>query len=265
MSLAVRVPASARAVPRAAAPGWVWAAGGLLGFFALWEAAARSGLMKKSLLPAPSALPAAFHGEFVEGIWLDTVLASLGHYGMGLAIGSALGVALGAASGLLPRVEAAQSWVVRVLRPIPGIAWIPFAIIWFGVSQSAAVFIIAIAVFWINYFAALGAVQSVDKDLVEVAQAFGHRGFRARLVKVVLPASLPGVLSGLRTGIGQAWMAVVAAELFGIDGVGQRMMQASGLLNSELVVVYMLTMAALYGAIDAAFVAARDRLLAWQR
>ncbi|WP_163478997.1 ABC transporter permease subunit, partial [Klebsiella pneumoniae] len=65
--------------------------------------------------------------------------------------------------------------VVRLLRPIPGLAWVPFAIIWFGVAPSAAVFIIAIGVFWIAYFAAHGAVRSVDRDLIEVADAFGFR------------------------------------------------------------------------------------------
>ena len=81
---------------------------------------------------------------------------------------------------------------------------------------------------------------------------------------MILPASLPGILSGLRTGIGQAWMAVVAAELFGVQGLGQRMMQASSLLATEIVVVYMITIAALYGAIDSIFVMLRDRLLAWK-
>jgi len=86
-----------------------------------------------------------------------------------------------------------------------------------------------------------------------------------RLRKVVLPAALPGMLSGLRTGLGQAWMAVVAAELFGIPGVGARMMQAASLLATDLVVVYMLTMALLYGITDSVFEFVRRRVLAWQR
>ena len=77
---------------------------------------------------------------------------------------------------------------------------------------------------------------------------------RAKLVKIVLPAAAPGILVGLRTALGQAWMAVVAAEIFGVTGLGQRMMQASSLLATDIVVVYMITMAALYGIIDTAFV-----------
>src|SRR4029079_18842527 len=112
--------------------------------------------------------------------------------------------------------EPATAWAVRLLRPIPGLAWVPFAIIWFGVEPSAAVFIIAIGVFWIVFFATQGAVRGVDRDLIEVAQAFGFRSDAARLVKILLPAATPGILVGVRTALGQAWMAVVAAEIFGV-------------------------------------------------
>jgi NitT/TauT family transport system permease protein len=152
-----------------------------------------------------------------------------------------------------------------MLRPIPGIAWIPFAILWFGIEPSAAVFIIAIGVFWISYFAALAAVRAVDRDLIEVADAFGFQRLDQKLRKVILPAAAPGILGGLRTAIGQAWMAVVAAEIFGVYGLGNRMMQASNLLASDIVVVYMATMAAAYGLIDTAFVAVQNWLLKWKQ
>jgi NitT/TauT family transport system permease protein len=83
-------------------------------------------------------------------------------------------------------------------------------------------------------------------------------------VKVQFPASLPGILIGVRTSLGQAWMAVVAAELFGVAGLGQRMNEASNLLATDIVVVYMLTIAALYSLIDTAFLLAQDRLLSWK-
>ncbi|MCA0419242.1 MAG: ABC transporter permease subunit, partial [Proteobacteria bacterium] len=86
----------------------------------------------------------------------------------------------------------------------------------------------------------------------------------ARLFKILLPAALPGILVGIRTALGQAWMAVVAAEIFGVAGVGQRMMQASSLLATDIVVVYMLTMAALYGLLDTGFVAFQKWVLRWK-
>lgn len=239
-------------------------AAGLAAFIGIWEAVARSGLVPVALLPPPSAIPARFVSEISLGIWQTMVLASLGHYLVGLLIGSLLGVVVGGAVALFPRVDAAQAWVARLLRPIPPLAWIPFAIIWFGISETAAAFIIAIGIFWINYFTAYAAVGAVDKDLIELARAFGHRSLKARLQKVIMPAAAPGILSGLRAGIGQGWMTVVAAELFGITGIGQRMMEAAGLLATPVVIVYMATIAVLYGISDTLFLMVQTRILRWQ-
>jgi sulfonate transport system permease protein len=233
-------------------------------FLAIWELAPALGWVSPTVLPPPSVLPRAFLRELSSGIWITSVATSLQHYLAGLVLGCLLGVALGVATGMSVTLEATLSWVVRVLRPIPGLAWVPFAILWFGIDPTAAIFIIGIGVFWISYFAALAAVRAVDRDLIELADAFGFRRADQKLIKVILPAAAPGILAGLRTALGQAWMAVVAAEIFGVPGLGQRMMQASNLLASDIVVIYMATMAALYGIIDTAFVAIQTRLLRWK-
>lgn len=237
---------------------------GLVAFLLLWEAVPYFGLVNPAFLPGPSALPKAFLSEVRSGAWLAAILGSLWHYFVGLISGSLLGAALGVLVGMSRTAEEATAWVVRVLRPIPGLAWVPFAIIWFGVNPSAAVFIIAIGVFWIVFFAAQGAIRGVDRDLIEVADAFGFTSAWQRLTKILLPAAMPGILVGVRTALGQAWMAVVAAEIFGVAGVGQRMMQASSLLATDIVVVYMLTMAGLYGFLDTLFVAFQTWVLRWK-
>ena len=140
--------------------------------------------------------------------------------------------------------------IIEATRPIPPLAWIPFALIWFGATETAAAFVIAIGVFWGNYFATIAAVAAIDPGLYELAAAFGRRGLGPRLAAIVLPGAAPGMLSGLRTGLGQGWMAVVAAELFGIPGIGQRMSEAAGLLATNVLVLYMLTIALLYAASD---------------
>jgi NitT/TauT family transport system permease protein len=244
--------------------GWL-AAAGLATFLLGWEAVPRLGLVPALLLPPPSSLPAAFWREITGGWWLDATLHSLGHYTMGLLLGTGLGVALGVAAALWNDLDRFLSWVIRLLRPVPGLAWVPFAIVWFGISEAAATFIIVIGVLWINFYASYGAARAVDKDLIELAEAFGHKGVWRQLVPIVLPASASGILAGVRTGLGQAWMAVVAAELFGIPGLGQRMMQASSLLATDVVVVYMITIAVCYGLTDIVFVWLRDRILSWQR
>ena len=241
------------------------AAFGFAVFLAIWELAPALGFIPESVLPPPSVLPQAFLRELTSGVWFAALLTSQRHYLAGLVIGCTLGVGLGVATGMSDTLEASLAWVIRVLRPIPGLAWVPFAILWFGIDATAAIFIIGIGVFWISYFAAHGAVRAVDRDLIEVAEAFGFRRADQKLIKVILPAAAPGILAGLRTALGQAWMAVVASEIFGVPGLGQRMMQAANLLASDVVVVYMATMAALYGMIDTGFVALQSWLLRWKR
>lgn len=238
---------------------------GLVGFLLLWEGIAQSGWIQTHLLPPPSTLPETLSSEVELGIWQAMVWASLRHYSIGFILGSVLGVSLGVCVALFPKVEASQAWLARVFRPIPPLAWIPFAIIWFGITETAAAFIISIGIFWINYFTSMAAVQAVDKDLIEVARAFGHRSFIALLRKVILPGAAPGILSGLRAGLGQGWMTVVAAELFGIAGIGQRMIEASGLLASEVVILYMFSIALLYGVSDYVFVRIQSKILEWQQ
>ena len=243
----------------------LWQAGGLAAFLGVWEATVRLGILPPAWIPPPSAIPAALLSEIRAGIWPVVVADSLSHYATGVIAGSLLGIAVGVAAALLPRFDAAQAGVARVLRPIPPLAWIPFALIWFGASETAAAFIIGIGVFWLNYFAAMAAVRAIDPGLVELAVAFGHGGFFARLRKIVLPAALPGILAGVRAGLGQGWMAVVAAELFGIEGIGQRMTEAAGLLATNVLVLYMLTIALLYGLTDFGFQRATRRILTWTR
>jgi sulfonate transport system permease protein len=238
---------------------------GVAAFLLGWEVVAQSGGVPARLIPSPSAVPAAFLAEFERGIWQEMVLASLSHYLVGLSLGTFLGVSFGTAAALWPIWDAFQAWVVRMLRPIPAIAWIPFAIIWFGVSEGAASFLISLTVFWINYYASYSAVRGVDKDLIELGRAFGQGGLIPRLFKIILPGALPGILAGMRAGLGQGWMTVVAAELFGISGLGMRMMEASGLLATHIVVLYMMTIALLYGVSDFLFMRVQSRVLSWQR
>lgn len=238
---------------------------GLAIFFGIWEIGARSGLVSELLVPAPSRVPAALLSEIRIGVWLRMVQDSLGHYLIGLAMGSVMGIALGVATALSPGFDALTSWVIRMLRPIPAIAWVPFAIIWFGLTETAAAFVISITVFWLNYFSTVTAVRSIDKDLIEMANAFGHTSAWARITKIILPAASPGIFGGMRAGLGQGWMTVVAAELFGIPGIGLRMMEASGLLATHVVVLYMMTIAGLYGITDFVFMRVQQKVLAWQR
>lgn len=182
-------PALAAPAPRArkGTPPWFAAArraaygiGGLAIFIAIWKAALIWQWAPPGTLPDPFALPATLVQEWQSGRLLPAIGSSLVHYFWGLAAGTALGFAAGLAAATLPRFDLAQAYLARILRPIPPLAWVVFAIAWFKVSHAGAAFVIAIGVFWVNYFATYGAVRNVDPRYYELARAFGHGGYLAR-------------------------------------------------------------------------------------
>lgn len=237
---------------------------GLFLFVGIWKLAQQLGWSAGDSLPDPLGLPAAFLTEWRGGTWADAVRSSLVHYVWGLLAGTGLGLAVGVFAALFDWFDDLHFVVARLLRPIPPLAWVFFAIAWFKVSHAGAAFVISIGVFWINYFAAYAAVKGVDPDHLELARSFGHGGVRARLRTVILPSAAPGMLAGVRTGLGQAWMTLIAAELFGVPGIGQEMNEAAGLLLYSPIAVYMLTIAAFYTVSDMLFGLLQRRVLRWR-
>jgi NitT/TauT family transport system permease protein len=254
----------ARAASGAAAARIAYGIGGIVLFVLLWKAANRFEWVPPGTLPDPFQLPAALGREWTSGRLLPALGASLIHYFWGLALGTAIGCAVGMAAATLHRFDMLQAYLARILRPIPPLAWVVFAIAWFKVSHAGAAFVIAIGVFWVNYFATYSAVRNVDPRFYELARAFGHGAYAARVLTVTLPAIAPGALAGVRTGIGQAWMTLIAAELLGVPGMGQEMNAAAGVGAYDAVVVYMLVISLVYTLCDLAFKQIENRILQWR-
>nr|WP_235202129.1 ABC transporter permease subunit [Bordetella holmesii] len=241
-----------------------YGARGVLIFLAIWKAAQVWEWAPRGTLPDPFALPGALMREWRDGRLLPAVGSSLVHYFWGLALGTLFGFGVGLAAATTQRFDMLQAWLARVLRPIPPLAWVVFAIAWFKVSHACAAFVIAIGVFWVNYFATYAAVRNVDPRLYELARAFGHGSYLARAWSITLPAISPGALAGVRAGIGQAWMTLIAAELLGVPGMGQEMNAAAGVGAYDAVVVYMLTISLVYTLCDFAYGQLEKRVLQWR-
>ncbi|MEM6303900.1 MAG: ABC transporter permease [Pseudomonadota bacterium] len=237
---------------------------GLIAFIALWKAAEAYEWVRRGTMPDPFLVPAAALEEFRTGRLLPAIGSSLIHYVWGLAIGSVFGFLVGGFAATSRSFDDVHAWLARILRPIPPLAWVVFAIAWFKVSHAGAAFVIAIGVFWVNYFATYSAVKNVDPRFAELARAFGQGAYFRLHSAVTLPAAMPGILSGLRTGVGQAWMTLIAAELLGVPGMGQEMNAAAGVGAYEAVVVYMLAISAVYSASDWMFSWAERRALKWR-
>jgi NitT/TauT family transport system permease protein len=216
------------------------------------------------VLPSPAAVATSFYAEAASGEMAATLFESMLHWVPGAVAGTLLGVGTGIALGWSRLVDDVAAPVVRLLRPVPPLALIGFAIAWFGINHTGAAFIIAVGAFWINFYAAYGGVEGVSEDLLDVARSLGVEGDVELIRTVVIPAALPEITTGMRTAIGRSWMLVVAAEIFGVDGIGRRIDRASGNLQVDVVITYILVLSLVFLLVDTGFRAVQRRVLAWQ-
>lgn len=237
---------------------------GVVLFVLLWKASGFFAWVNPGTLPDPFKLPQAFMQEWTAGRLLPAIGSSLVHYFWGLGLGTLFGIVFGLAAATIRPFELLQAYLIRILRPIPPLAWVVFAIAWFKVSHAGAAFVISIGVFWINYYATASAVRNIDPRFYELARSFGQGSYWRRAISITLPAIAPGTLAGIRTGIGQAWMTLIAAELLGVPGMGQEMNAAAGVGAYEAVVIYMLAISLVYAVSDLIYVLIEKRVLSWR-
>ncbi len=205
----------------------------------VWQGAAVSGLVRPVLLPAPADVLAALYGMLCSGELFRHLAASLGRVVSGFAIAAALGISLGIAMGMSARCELVLQGVMQFFRPIPPIAWLPLAVLWFGIGEGSKVFIIVLGSFFPIYTNVLQGVWQVSGKYLEVAEMF--QVSRGRLLRqVILPSVLPYILAGCRSGLGYAWMCILAAELTsGLLGIGYLLVDARALAQTDRVMAGM--------------------------
>ncbi|HWM92890.1 MAG TPA: ABC transporter permease [Thermoanaerobaculia bacterium] len=161
-----------------------------------------------------------------KGVLFKYVVASLFRVTTGYLLAMFIGIPLGLMMGWFGRARLAFNPAIQVLRPISPIAWIPIAILWFGVSDLAPIFLIFLASLFPITTAAMAAVQNIQLVYIRAARNFGITGL-ALFKKVVFPAALPQILTGLRLALGVAWLVVVAAEMIAVNsGLGYLIIDA---------------------------------------
>jgi sulfonate transport system permease protein len=186
----------------------------------IWEFIVRMGWASGRLAPPPSVVFATFVELARTGDLQRNTLVTLGRVAAGFGIGVAVATVIGAAAGYSPWVRRLLDPSLQALRAIPSIAWVPLFILWFGIFEASKITLIAVGVFFPVYLGLMGAIQSVDRKLVEVGRAFRLSDV-AMVRRILLPAVLPAYVISLRSGLGLGWMFVVAAELMGAsEGLG---------------------------------------------
>jgi ABC-type nitrate/sulfonate/bicarbonate transport system permease component len=217
---------------------WVWAVGGISLFLGLWAAASLK-IDNAVLLPDPLSVVQGFVSLVHDGTLESDVTASMRRVLGGFALASFAAVPLALLMAFSRRVGLLLSPIITFLRPIPPIAWIPIAILWFGIGDPPSYFITAVAAFFPIFINTYAGGHSVRPEHVHAARSLGA-GPKALFARIYLPSAMPMIATGLRIGLGQSWMAVVTAELIAAhSGLGY-MIQANRLaLETGLVLVGM--------------------------
>lgn len=253
-----------------------------LAVLALWEALSRAGVINPLILPSPSKVaqrwwlylkPLAAY-DAAQGSWLAWAVsgellhdaaASLTRVFVGFAIGGGLGLGLGLLMGVSGTAYRLLNPVVQILRPIPPIAYIPLAILWFGLGNPPAFFLISLGAFFPILLNTIAGVRNVDSVYVRAAQNLGARG-TVMFRRVILPAAAPHILTGVRVGYGVSFIVVIVAEMIAVNsGLGYRILEAREFFWPDKIIAGMITIGVLGLGIDTALNRLSGHLLRWHR
>ena len=211
-----------------------------LGVLLVWELGVRFDRLPGVFFPRPTEVGLALLELTRSGAVFRHLCVSLGRVFAGYAIGVALAVPLGLFMGSFSSLRTVFRPGFEMLRTVSPIAWIPLAVIWFGIGNAPGIFIIAITCFSPALVAAIDAVERVDPLYLTIARNFGaSRG--QQIWSVVIPASLPPIFVGLRIAMGIAWVVIVAAEMVGMrSGVGYLILDARNMIRTDIVIACMI-------------------------
>jgi NitT/TauT family transport system permease protein len=220
-----------RASPIPGSPGsdrrfWQWLLPGIVIvlFLCVWDAGVR--ISGSDLFPKPLEVARGILELARKGLLAKYIVASLFRVTVGFCLATIVGTPVGLLLGWYGRAFAAFNPMIQMFRPISPIAWIPVAILWFGVSDLAPIFLIFLASVFPIMVSAIAAVQNLQPVYLRAAQNFGLSRFQL-FSRVILPGCLPQILTGVRIALGVAWLVVVAAEMIAVNsGLGYLIIDA---------------------------------------
>ncbi|BDG02662.1 ABC transporter permease [Anaeromyxobacter oryzae] len=251
-------------------------------FVAAWEAISRAGWVSPIVLPAPSQVLIRWIAyakplepyDPAQGSWLAWAFSgelphdaatSLLRVAGGFALGAGLALPLGLLMGAKPIVYELMNPLVQVLRPIPPIAFIPLAILWFGLGNPPAFFLISLGAFFPVLMNTIAGVRNVDAIYLRAARNLGA-GEWTLFWRIMVPAAMPYILAGVRIGIGVAFIVVIVAEMIAVNaGLGYRILEAREYFWSDKVIAGMISIGLAGLGIDLAMNKLNARLLRWHR
>lgn len=230
----------------------------------VWEMSARAGLVNTLLLPPPSKVFTTLWQAAADGSLFINLGFSVRRWLFGFLAGGGLGLLLGALNGLSTRSENITDTTVQMLRTVPFMGLTPLLVMWFGLGETPKIILIAAASFFPVYVNTLAGVRNVNRGLVEVGQAFELSGPEL-MRRIILPAALPEILTGIRYSLGIAWLALVIAELMAAEsGIGFWLLQGREAVRVDIVLASLFVFSAAGKLMDSVLRIVEARLLHWR-
>lgn len=234
-----------------------------VGALLMLEFFVRLGWVSPYVLPPPSDLYSTFLYLAEGPLWTNIAASSLRVF-FGFVAGSLLAVIVGSIVGLWYSAERYLEPSFQALRAVPSLAWVPLLMIWFGIGETSKIVLIAKSAFFPVYLSLFSGIRNVDRKLVEVGEMYGQ-SLPTLVWRILIPASLPHLFTGLRYGLSLAWLSVVAAELLAAsEGIGYMLSDGRELSRPDLVLIAIICLAVLGKISDSAFKLVEDRCLSWR-
>jgi sulfonate transport system permease protein len=229
----------------------------------LWQTAADRGMIRVNIVPSPKGIYEAFIKQIIKGTLQKHILISLRRVLLGYVLGALLGITIGTLMGIFRLFERAMRFLIEIMRPIPIIAWVPVLILWSGIGERSKIIVIGIGTFWSVLLNVIDGIRNVDKKYLEVSTLFMKS--QAEVIrKVVLPAATPYIFTGLRIGIGAAWLSVIGAEMIAASaGLGFFISYMRELVQPANMLVGVFTIGIIGWAINRLLQLAERRILKW--
>jgi ABC-type nitrate/sulfonate/bicarbonate transport system permease component len=237
----------------------------------VWQALSYLGVIPAHLLPSPVKISYGFKdlltiGMPPEHLLHDHVRYSLYRVALGFGLAALLGIPMGLLMGWSGRIRRLVSPLIEVVRPVPPLAWIPIAILWFGIGIKSAAFIIFLGAFFPILLNTVSGVVSINPIFLEAARTLNAKEKHV-FFKVLFPGSIPSIFVGMRIGVGIGWMTLVAAEFTGVKegyGLGYMIMTARDIQRADEILAGMLVIGVIGLLINAGLRACESKIIRWQ-